>query len=420
MTKQEIEKKALELTEVEMKELATSGDLVSEDIVAKKEELLQKHIAELTAQETGLNNEEAGNAFFGKDGQPNTPKPTTDNPDSDGGITNPVELAQAKQAIEGEVKWKDVSIDRLLVDRPTAKQRFLDAKILTEGKPLMGKAPVNAVDLAAKFEKHVLNSQELMSLEEGAKKESAIYKQFQEIRAAYESGKPIQVYINESAKPKVVGAKVAHDGQTENLSKLALLSALCVSITEGAIPSVANKIGAKVSKIAERKNLSKKALEKKKNNPLSNLKYTVKFLIPVGLRDAGTYYDTIREALKGDIEQVRVRSEFMVRVPVEEKDGNNNPIPGNYKKTSDGRIVYGTKRLALLVDNVPKLQLKPEYKDFKYNDGTGNDVAMTLEQKAKIINNIPEEFSYIKANFNAKIKHMKEAAKQANDNIAPE
>lgn len=419
MTTQEILKKATELAEAEMKEMASKGELISDDIVKVKDELIKKYTAELTAQETGINNPEAGNMFFGNDGIPQNQEIKSDGLGADAGVTNPAELAQAKKAIENEVKWKDVSIDRLLVDRPTAKQRFLAAKIYTEGKPLMGKAPANATDLAAKFEKHVLNSQDLMTLPEEAKKESAVYKQFQEIRAAYESGKPIQVYINGNAKPKVVGAKVMHDSKSENLSKIALLSALCVNIAEGAIPSVANKIGAKVGKIAERKNLSAKALEKKKHNPLSNLKYTVKFLIPVGLREAGTYYETIREALKGDTEQVRVRSEFFVRVPVEEKDGNGNTT-GNYKKTADGRTVFGTKRLALLVDNVPKLQIKPDYKDFKYTDGSSTEVTMTLEQKAQIINNIPEEFSYIKANFNAKIKHLKEAATKADKNTTPE
>lgn len=417
MTKTELETLARQKAVEQVQKESLDGTIKSEDIVARQEELTKKYIAELEAENAsglgGFSNQKAVDAFNGV----GSPAPVVA-PESNAPTVDPVVLSAVKEEISTGTKWQGTSIGTLLVDRPTLKTRLMDAKILKEGTALEGFAPQNKEDLIAKFEAFVLSSETLAQLSDEAKKQSELYKQFVDIKERYLNGKGVEVYINESAKPRVIGAKVEHDGNVENLDKINLLSAICLNIAEGAIASAPGKIGAKVAKIAERKNLSQEAMQRRAAKPLAGLKYTVKFVIPAELKGSQTFYESIKAANPKERESVRVRSAFSVKVALQEKDSAGRPT-GN-PKTVNNKIVYGTKRLQLLVDNVPKLEVKPEYKGFTYDTGASTEVIMSIDKKAEILAAIPKDASKIRASLADKLKAKKEQAAKANANVGVE
>ena len=323
MTKTELETLARQKAVEQVQKESLDGTIKSEDIVARQEELTKKYIAELEAENAsglgGFSNQKAVDAFNGV----GNPAPVVA-PESNAPTVDPVVLSAVKEEISTGTKWQGTSIGTLLVDRPTLKTRLMDAKILKEGTALEGFAPQNKEDLIAKFEAFVLSSETLAQLSDEAKKQSELYKQFVDIKERYLNGKGVEVYINESAKPRVIGAKVEHDGKVENLDKINLLSAICLNIAEGAIASAPGKIGAKVAKIAERKNLSQEAMQRRAAKPLAGLKYTVKFVIPAELKGSQTFYESIKAANPKERESVRVRSAFSVKVALQEKDSALN------------------------------------------------------------------------------------------------
>lgn len=417
MTKTELETLARQKAVEQVQKESLDGTIKSEDIVARQEELTKKYIAELEAENAsglgGFSNQKAVDAFNGV----GNPTPVVA-PESNAPTVDPVVLSAVKEEISTGTKWQGTSIGTLLVDRPTLKTRLMDAKILKEGTALEGFAPQNKEDLIAKFEAFVLSSETLAQLSDEQKKQSELYKQFVDIKERYLNGKGVEVYINESAKPRVIGAKVEHDGKVENFDKINLLSAICLNIAEGAIASAPGKIGAKVAKIAERKNLSQEAMQKRASKPLAGLKYTVKFVIPAELKGSQTFYESIKAANPKERESIRVRSAFSVKVALQEKDSAGRPT-GN-PKTVNNKIVYGTKRLQLLVDNVPKLEVKPEYKGFTYDTGASTEVIMSIDKKAEILAAIPKDASKIRASLADKLKAKKEQAAKANANVAVE
>ena len=419
MTKTELETLAREKAIAQVQKESLDGAIKAEDVVARQEELMKQYIAEMEAEDnTGLNgihNQKAANAFMGGEVPVPAPAPI---PELNAPTVDPVVLSAVKEEISTGTKWKGVSIDMLLVDRPTLKTRLTDAKILKEGVKLEGTAPQNKEDLIAKFEAFVLESETLAQMSDEQKKQSELYKQFVDVKEKYLNGKGVEVYINESAKPRVIGAKVEHDGKKENLDKINLLSAICLNIEEGAIPSAPGKIGAKVAKIAERKNLSQEAMQRRAAKPLAGLKYTVKFVIPAELKGSQTFYESIKAANPKEREAVRVRSAFSVKVALQEKDSMGRPT-GN-PKTVNNKIVYGTKRLQLLVDNVPKLDVRPEYKGFTYETGASTEVIMSIDKKAEILAAIPKDASKIRASLADKLRAKKEQAEKANSGVSAE
>ena len=91
-----------------------------------------------------------------------------------------------------------------------------------------------------------------------------------------------------------------------------------------------------------------------------------------------------------------------------------------FSATTKTITIKTTKRLQLLVDNVPKLDVRPEYKGFTYETGASTEVIMSIDKKAEILAAIPKDASKIRASLADKLRAKKEAAAKANSGVSAE